>query len=70
MNNVKCLIKSCYVILCIYLSHGVASGSDITPCNKIDKPLVVYRLARNTMTSIICVRDGKTHDVFTQKCDF
>ena len=24
-----------------YLSHGVASGSDITPYNKIDKPLVV-----------------------------
>ena len=22
------------------LSHDVASGSDITPCNKIDKPLV------------------------------
>ena len=25
------------------LSHDVASGSDITPCNEIDKPLVVYR---------------------------
>ena len=24
------------------LSHEVASGSDITPCNIIDKPLVVY----------------------------
>ena len=24
------------------LSHDVASGSDITPCNKMDKPLVVY----------------------------
>ena len=23
------------------LSHNVASGSDITPCNKIDKPLVI-----------------------------
>ena len=28
--------------LLIYnLSHDVASGSGITPCNKIDKPLVV-----------------------------
>ena len=26
--------------------------SEITPCNKIDKPLVVYRLALNVMTSI------------------
>ena len=26
------------------LSNDVASGIEITPCNKIDKPLVVYRL--------------------------
>ena len=25
------------------LSYDVASGSEITPCNKIVKPLVVYR---------------------------
>ena len=25
------------------LSYDVASGSEITPCNKICKPLVVYR---------------------------
>ena len=25
----------------MYLSYDVASGSEITPCNKIDKPLVV-----------------------------
>ena len=24
-------------------SYDVASGSEIKPCNKIDKPLVVYR---------------------------
>ena len=24
------------------LSHDVASGSDITPCNKIDKPFLLY----------------------------
>ena len=26
-----------------YLSHDIAFVSDILPCNKIDKPLVVYR---------------------------
>ena len=26
-----------------YLSFDVASGSEITSCNKIDKPRVVYR---------------------------
>ena len=30
------------------LSHDVAPGSDITPCNKIDKPLVVYRFSNVT----------------------
>ena len=29
------------VILILHLSHDVASGSEILPCNKIDKPLVV-----------------------------
>ena len=32
-----------------YLSHGVASGSEITPCIKIDKQLVVYRFSGNVM---------------------
>ena len=35
-----------------YLSYDIASGSEITPCNKIDKPLVVYRFTGNVMTSI------------------
>ena len=35
------------------LSHDVASGSEITPCNKIDKALVVYRFTGNVMTYII-----------------
>ena len=26
-----------------YVSYDVASGSEITPCNKINKPLMVYR---------------------------
>ena len=38
------------------LSHDVASGSEITPCNKIDKPLVVYRFSGNVMTHIITLR--------------
>ena len=34
------------------LSYDVAPGSEITPCNKIDKPLVVYRFTGNVMTYI------------------
>ena len=34
------------------LSYDVTSGSEKTPCNKIDKPLVVYRFTGNVMTSI------------------
>ena len=34
------------------LSYDVASGSEITPCNKICKPLVVYRFTGNVMMSI------------------
>ena len=33
------------------LSYDVAPGSEITPCNKIDKSLVVYRFTGNAMTS-------------------
>ena len=40
----------------LYLSYDVASGSEITPCNKIDKPLVVYRFTGNVMTSITTLR--------------
>ena len=35
------------------LSYDATSGSEITPCNKIDKPLVVYRFSGSIMTSII-----------------
>ena len=38
------------------LSYDVASGSEITPCNKIDKPLVVYRFTGNVMKSITTLR--------------
>ena len=40
----------------ILLSYDVASGSEITPCNKIDKPLVVYRFTGSVMTSITTSR--------------
>ena len=40
----------------IFLSYDVASGSEITPCNKIDKPLVVYRFTGNVMTSVTTLR--------------
>ena len=36
----------------LILSYDVTSGSEITPCNKICKPLVVYRFTGNVMTSI------------------
>ena len=39
-----------------YLSYDVASGSEKTPGNKIDKPLVVYRFSGNFMTSITTLR--------------
>ena len=32
-----------------YVSYDVASGSEITPCNKIDKPLMVYRYLREML---------------------
>ena len=40
----------------IILSYGVASWSEITPCNKIDRPLVVYRFSGNVLTSITTLR--------------
>ena len=40
----------------LHLSYDVASGSEITPCNKIGKPLVVYRFTGNVMTFIATVR--------------
>ena len=35
-----------------YLLLFFYTGSEITPCNKIDKQLVVYRFSGNVMTSI------------------
>ena len=54
------LVPAENVMLCViiidYLSYNVASGSEITPCNKICKPLVVYRNSGNVMTSITTLR--------------
>ena len=36
-----------FTVRVINLSYDVAPGNEITPCNKIDKPLVVYRLSGN-----------------------
>ena len=46
-------------VLLSHISHfyyDVASGSEITPCNKINNPLVVYRLTGNATTSITTLR--------------
>ena len=40
----------------ILLSYDVESWSKITPCNKIDKPLVIYRFSGNVMSSITTLR--------------
>ena len=48
------------------LSHNFASRSDITLCNKINKPLVVCRFSGNVMA---CIRDGKILTCSRQKCD-
>ena len=40
-------VKVIFFYYFLFLSYDVASGSEITPCNKIDKPLVVYRFTGN-----------------------
>ena len=51
--------KPWYNVLLFYLllSYDVASGSEITLCIKIDKPLVVYIFSGNIMTSITTLRN-------------
>ena len=45
----------------MHLSYEVASGSEITPCYKIYKPLVVFRFSGNVMKSIrrLCICNAK-----------
>ena len=60
LKPVSCILIFFYLRLtCLHKSHlsyDVTSGSEITPCNKIDKPLVVYRFTGNVMTSITTLR--------------
>ena len=44
------------LLFSIFLSYDVESESEITPCNEIDKPLVVYRFTGNVLTSITTLR--------------
>ena len=44
--------KLIFIMTSLYflvLSYDVASGSETTPCIKIDKPLAVYRFSGNVM---------------------
>ena len=49
-----------YQFMDYVLSYDIASGSEITPCNKIDKPLVVYRCSENVMKSKTTMRTKLT----------
>ena len=51
-NNLPTFVLKQYFSYIFFLSNDVASGSEITPCNKIGKPLVVYRFSGNVVTSI------------------
>ena len=46
------VIANVCCMCCQNLSYAIVSGSEITPCNKIDKQLVVNRFSGNVMTSI------------------
>ena len=55
----------------MHLSYHVVSESEITPCNKIDNPLVVCRFTGNVMTSITtCVHNDKVISFFTAEMRF
>ena len=49
-------IRRCLFIDYIIKFINMTSRLGITSCNKIDKPLVVYRFAGNIMTSITTLR--------------
>ena len=53
-HNIHFDFAACSMHNTIYytLSYDIESGSEIKPCNKINKPLVVYRFTGNVMTSI------------------
>ena len=47
--------KMSELILEYYHNYDVACGSELSPCNKIDKTLVVYRFSGNVMRSIMYI---------------
>ena len=56
LDVVKIFMKIGKRVRELQLSNDVASGSEITPYNKICKPLVVYQFSGNVMTSITTLR--------------
>ena len=58
-SSLICTVKS-------YLSHEVASGSDIMPCSKIDKPIFGKR--NDVDYNVRKIRENL--DVFTPKMQF
>ena len=59
------------LLFSIFLSYDVESESEITPCNEIDKPLVVYRFTGNVLTSITTLRTYlQNYNVFTEAMKF
>ena len=53
------------------LSYDFPSESEITTCNNIDKPLVVYIFTGNVMTPITMLRTLRQNDeVFTSEMRF
>ena len=56
-TNLRLISPTVYIVAAYAcLSYDVASGSEITPCNKFDKPIVVYRFTGNVMTSVTTLR--------------
>ena len=70
MVQISCEVRLAPFVICC-LSYDVASGSEITPCNKICKTLVVYRFSGNVMTSITTLRTQcQNYNVFTAEMRF
>ena len=62
-----------YILYCgqyFSLSYDVASGNEIRSCNKIGKPLVVYRFTGNVMTNDIHENLCKTVTLINRKLFF
>ena len=57
-SNNRTIIDIYYSMILFYIlvSYDVAPGSEIIPCNKVDKPLAVYRFSGNVMTTITKLR--------------